>query len=155
MVVKTHVFNANPQKQLLLEYNLKSKTKSQEWAKLTTNKKALTTIICGQCNDETMTKLALRTNYIANCNARNLINFLQRLNVICYESDDSGLSHKPYKIAVAVKLLHNYSNPEPNNPHRFKEDLKIKYKATLAIVGKFPNETGVMEQLLKADDNQT
>ena len=44
VVVKTHVFNANLQKQLLSDYDLKSKTKSQEWAKLTANKKALITI---------------------------------------------------------------------------------------------------------------
>ena len=73
---------------------------------------------------------------------------------MCYESDDGRLSHKPYKIAVAVKSLHNYSNLSPNNPHGFKEELKIKYKATLAIVGKFLNGTGVMEQLLKADGGQ-
>ena len=97
-----------------------------------------------------MTKLTLITNYVANHNARNLINFLQRLNVICYESNDGGLSHKPYKIAIAVKSLDNYSNPKPNNPHGFKEELKIKFKTTLAIDGKFPNRTGVIEQLLKA-----
>ena len=98
-----------------------------------------------------MTEQALGTNYAANCDAGNLINFLQRFNVICYESDDGGLSHNPYKISVAVKSLHNDSNPKPNNPNGFKE-LKIKYKATLAIVGKFPKRIRVMEQLLKAED---
>ena len=52
---------------------------------------------------------------------------------------------------VAVKLLHNFSNLKPSNPHGFKEELKIKYNATLAIVGEFLNRTGVMEQLLKAE----
>ena len=112
-------------------------------------------IIYGQCNDTTMTKLALGENYASNCNAGNLVNFLQRLIVICYESDDGGLSHKPYKIAVAVKSLHNYSNLKPNNPHRFKEELKVKYEATLAVVGKFLDGKGVMEQFPKEDGGQT
>ena len=144
MVAKTHVFNANLQRQLLSEYNIKSKINSQKWAKLTADKKALTTIICGQCNDTPITELALGTNYEADCDAGNLINFLQRLNIISYECNDDGLSHKPYKIAVAVKLLHNYSNPKSTNPHGFKEDRKVKYETTLAIVGKFLNGTGVM-----------
>ena len=102
-----------------------------------------------------MTKLALGTNYSADCNAGNLVNFLQRLKAISYESNDGGLSHKPYKIAIAVKSLHNYSNLKSNNPHGFKEELQIKYKATLATVGKFPNRTRVMEQFLKTDGKQT
>ena len=92
------------------------------------------TIICGQCNDTTMTEIALGTNYTADRNAGNLINFIQRLNVICYESNDGCLFHKPYNIAIAVKALQNYNNLKPNDPHGFKEELKIKYEATLAIV---------------------
>ena len=92
-----------------------------------------------------MTELALRINNTADHNARDHNNFLQRLKVICYESNDSGLSQKPYKIPVAVKSLHNYTNPKSNDPHGFKEELKIKYKATLATVGKFPNKTGGTE----------
>ena len=121
MVTKPHVFDVNLQKRLLSEHNLKSKIKSQEWSKLTANKKALIAIICWQCDNATLTKLALRVNYVTNHDNENLINFLHRLKVICYESDDGGLSHKPYKIAVAVKLLHNYTNPKPSNPHGFKE----------------------------------
>ena len=76
MVEKTHVFNSNLQKQLLSEYDQKSKIKSQEWAKLTADKKSLITIIFGQYNDSTRTKLALGTTYKANCDTGNLINFL-------------------------------------------------------------------------------
>ena len=76
-----------------------------------------------------MTELFLGTNCAANYDAETLINFLERLKVICYGSHDGGLSHKQYKIAVAVKSLHNYSNLKPNDPRRFKEELKIKYKA--------------------------
>ena len=49
-----------------------------------------------------------------------------RLRAVCYENDDGGLSHKPYKIVVAVKSLHNFSNSKPSDPYAFKEELKIK-----------------------------
>ena len=51
MLAKTHAFDTNMQMRLLSEHDLKPKIKSQEWAKLTANKKALMTIICGQCNN--------------------------------------------------------------------------------------------------------
>ena len=109
------------------------------------------TIICRQFDDATLTKLALRSTYAADCDNGNINNFLNRLRVICYESNDGGLSHKPYKIAVAVKSLHNCTNPKPDNPHGFKEELKVKYETILAIVRKFPNGTALMEQSLKAN----
>ena len=56
MVEKTNIFNANHQKQLLLEYNQKFKIKTQEWAKLNADKKSLMNIIFGQCNDATRTE---------------------------------------------------------------------------------------------------
>ena len=55
---------------------------------------------------------------------------------VCYGSDDGGLSFKPYKNVVAVKSLNNFTNANPNDPHGFKEELKIKYEAVLAIVKK-------------------
>ena len=71
------------------------------------------TIICGHCKDATMTKLALGANYATARDNGNIINFLIRLKVTCYESNDGGLSHKQYKIAVTVKALHNYTNLKP------------------------------------------
>ena len=47
--------------------------------------------------------------------------------------------------------MNNFSNAKPNNPHRFKEELKIKYNAVLAVIGKFLNGTGPMLELLKAE----
>ena len=123
------------------QYNQKSKTKSQELAKLTTNKKLLITIIYGQCNAATKTKIVLCTTYKADHDAGNLINFLTKLRTICYKSNDGGLSYKPYKMNVVVKSLHNFSNSKPNDPNAFKEELKIKSDAILAIVGKFPDGT--------------
>ena len=76
---------------------------------------------------------------------------------VCYGSDDGGLSFKPYKNVVVVKSLNNFSNEKPNDPHGFKEELKIKYNAILAVIGilgvigKFPNSTGSMLELLAAE----
>ena len=92
------------------------------------------TIDCGQCIDATFTELALRSTYVADHDGRNIIDFLDRLRVIYYESDVGGLSHKPYKTAVAVESLYNYTNLKPNKPHRFKEELKVKDKSNLAII---------------------
>ena len=47
--------------------------------------------------------------------------------------------------------MNNFTNAKPNDPHGFKEELKIKYDAVLAVVGKFPNGTGPMLELLKAE----
>ena len=73
MVAKTHDFNANLQKQLLSDYDLKSQIKSQEWAKLIANKKAFVTIVYGQYGDATRTKFSLGTTYVADRNAGNII----------------------------------------------------------------------------------
>ena len=45
MVEKTHIFDANLQKQLLLAFNQNSKIKPQEWAKLIADKKSLMTYL--------------------------------------------------------------------------------------------------------------
>ena len=62
MEEKTHIFNSNLQKQLLADSDQKSKIKSQEWAKLISDKKSLITIIFGQCDGATRTKIVLSTN---------------------------------------------------------------------------------------------
>ena len=97
------------------------------------------TIIYGQCDDATRTKIALSTNYETICADAELINFLAILQTVCYRSDNRGLSFKPYKNVVVVNSLKNFSNAKPNDPHGFKEELKIKYDAVLAVVGEFPN----------------
>ena len=97
------------------------------------------TIIYGQYNDATLTKLVLKPTYAGDCDNGNIIKFLDRIKLICYESKGRGSSHKPYKIAFAVKLLHNCTKPKPDDPHRIKAEVKVKYNAPLAIVGKFPN----------------
>ena len=67
---------------------------------------------------------------------------------ICFGGDDGGLSYAPYKQAVAIKSLNTYTNNDPQDPHGFKEQVMIKYKATKAIVRKFPNGTTALTHLL-------
>ena len=106
------------------------------WSKLVSDKKSLITIIFGQCNDATRTKIA----------------FLTRLRTICYKSDDGDLSYKSYKMVVTVKSLNNFSNSNTNNnPHTFKVELKIKFSAVSTITRRFSSGTGMLEHLLQAE----
>ena len=84
------------------------------------------TIIYRQCDDATRTKIALGTNYEIMCINAELIRFLGLVWKVCYGSDNGGLSFKPYKNVVVVKSLNNFSNTKLNDPHGFKEELKIK-----------------------------
>ena len=70
------------------------------------------------------------------------------MRTICFGSDDSGLSYRPYKQVVAIKSLSTYTNNDPQDPHGYKEQVKIKYEATKAIVGKFPNGIAALIELL-------
>ena len=60
---KTHNFDQNLQKQLMSEHNIQCKLKLREWSKLLADKGSLMTIIYGQCDDATRTKIALSTDY--------------------------------------------------------------------------------------------
>ena len=148
---KSHVFDPNLQKQLLSEHDIQYKLKLSQWSKLLANKRSLMTIIYGQCDDATRTKIALGDNYEIFWRDAELIRFLKIVQKVCYGSDDGGLSFKPYKNVVVVKSLNNFSNDKPNDPHGFKEELKIKYDVVLAIVGKLPNGTGPILDLLKVE----
>ena len=54
-------------------------------------------------------------------------------------------------MVVALKSLNNFSYSNPNDPHAFKEVLKIKYSTVSAITRRFPGGTGILEDLLKAE----
>ena len=82
MMEQTHVFDANLQKERLLEYKRDSKNKSQEYAKFLANKKALITIIFRQCDEATKTKIALGATYAADRQAGRLIKFLKQLRTV-------------------------------------------------------------------------
>ena len=49
-----------------------------------------------------------------------------------------------------MKQLNNNSNNKPNDPHGFKEEVKIKYNAVKEITRKFPNGTAAMMTLFAA-----
>ena len=54
---------------------------------------------------------------------------------ICFSGNDGGLSYAPYKQTVAIKSLNTFTNNDPQDSHGFKEQVKIKFEATKAIVG--------------------
>ena len=54
-------------------------------------------------------------------------------------------------MVVALKSLHNFSNSNPNDPHAFKEEPKIKFGAVSAITKSFSGGTGILEHLLQAE----
>ena len=145
---QTHVFDANLQKELLSEYECDSKNKPQEYAKFLADKKALITILFGQCDEAIKTKITPGATYSADRQAGRLVAFIKKIPTVCFGSDDGGLSHGSYKQVSAIKSMNNYTNNEPYDPHSFKEQIKIKYKATKVIAGKFPNETAALMKLL-------
>ena len=51
------------------------------------------------------------------------------------------------KVSTSVKSDF-YTNNKPNDPQGFKEQVKIKFEATKAIVERFPNETAALMHLL-------
>ena len=97
------------------------------------------TLVCRQFDEATLTRLALGTTYEANQEVGNLVNFFERLQYICYQNNDGGLSYNLYKGVIATKSLLNFTNRRPNDPHGYKEELKIKYSTTTAIIRKFLN----------------
>ena len=109
------------------------------------------TIIFGQCNDPTRTKIALGTTYKTDCQDGSIISFLARLWTVCYGNDDGGLSIKPYKNVMTAKSLNNFSIVNPNDRHGFKEEFKTKHNSILAVVRKFQNRTDPIMELLKAE----
>ena len=93
-------------------------------------------------------KIAPGANYTEDRNAGRLLAFIKRMCTVCFGSDNGGLSYGPYKQDVVIKLLNTYTNNEPQDPHGYKEQVKIKYEATKAIVRKFPNGTAALMELL-------
>ena len=147
-VEQTIVTNANLQKQLLSQYKRNFKNKSQEYSKFLQDKKSLITILFRQCDKATQTEIALADSYTEDRDKGKLLAFIERLRAICFSGDNGGLSYRPYKQVVAIKLLNIYTNNNPNDPHGFKEQVKIKFEATKAIVRRFPNGTAALTHLL-------
>ena len=101
-------------------------------------------ILFGQCDEATQTEIALRANYTEDRDARRLLAFTERMRTICFGGDDGGLSYGPYKKVVAIKLLNTYTSNNSQDPHSYKEQVKIKYDATKVIIRKFPNGTAAL-----------
>ena len=147
-VEQTIVTNKNLQKQLLSEYKHNFKNKSQEYSKFLRDKKSLITILFEQCDEATQTEIALGNNYTDDHDEGRLLAFIERLHAIWFSGNNGGLSYAPYKQVVAIKSLNTYTNNKVNDHHGFKEQVKIKFEATKAIVGRFPNGTTTLMHLL-------
>ena len=76
-----------------------------------------------QCNKATKTEITLGANYNVDCQAGRLIKFLNQLHIVCFESNNGGLSYGPYKQVIVMKLMDNYSNNKPHDPHGFKVEV--------------------------------
>ena len=70
------------------------------------------------------------------------------MRTVCFGGGNGGLSYELYKQVVSIKLLNTYTNNDPQDPHGFKEQVKIKYEATKAMVGKFPNGIATLMDIL-------
>ena len=91
-------------------------------------------ILFGQFDGVTQTEIALGDTYTVSRGEGRLLAFIERLRSICFGGDDGGLSYAPYKQVVAIKSFDTNINNDPNDPHGFKEQVKIKYEATKSIV---------------------
>ena len=131
-----------------MEYKYNSKNKSQEYTKFPVDKKSLITILFGQCDEATQTKIALGNYFTADRDEGRLLAFIEWLRSIYFGGDGVGLSYASYKQVVAIKSLNTYTNNDSNDPHGFKEQVKIKFEATKVIVGRFPNGTPALTHLL-------
>ena len=76
VVEQTHVFEANPQKQILSENKRKSKNKSLEYTQFLVEKSSIHNLIFGQCDEATKTKIPLGETYAVDCKEVKLINFI-------------------------------------------------------------------------------
>ena len=90
---QTNVFDANPQKELLSEFEQDSKIKPQEYSKFLAGKKTLITIIFRQCNETTKNKL-----------------FSKRIKLRTTKQEDSSSSSSDYTQLVLVATSVAYHN---------------------------------------------
>ena len=75
---------------------------------------------------------------------------LKPVPIVCFGSNDGGLSFGPYKQVLAAKSMNNYSNNKPRDPHGLKEEVKIKYHAIKVVARRFLNGTAAMMELFVA-----
>ena len=81
MMVHMHITDTNLQKELLSEYKRNSKNKSQEYAKFLADKKSLITILFGQYDEATQTKISLGDTYTADRGAGRLLAFIEQMRL--------------------------------------------------------------------------
>ena len=77
-----------------------------------------------------------------------IVYFFKSLCNIANRKDDGVLFYESFKVVSALKSLNLFSSQDVTNVRYFKKELKIKYKATKAICGKFPFRTAILENVL-------
>ena len=71
-----------------------------------------------------LTQIALGRTYKMDYQDRNIIRFLEQVRTVYFGSNDGGLSFRPSKEVLSVKLLlNNFGNIKPHDPHGFKEQI--------------------------------
>lgn len=154
MVEIVIITDLNLQEKLLSEYDRKRKLEEKKWDTMQDNKMSLITIIRGQLDLGTKNELEVFEGYELAMTNSDVLNILSKLRTICYGDDDGGLSFKPYKAALAVKTLNNFMNKKLHDQHAFKDELKTRFQATLALTNRFPNGTIFMEHLLSENTDE-
>lgn len=142
------VVDTEMKEELLGAWKAKKKFEDAKWNKCQEDKKKLITLIRGQLDEGTSNELELSEGYGTAIADGNVVKILKNLRAICFGDDDDGLSYKPSKAAVAVKSLCNFKSPKTNDPHYFKDELRTKFQATLALSNRFPCGTIYMEEEL-------
>ena len=139
--------------ELLGDWKSTKKFEDAKWNKCQENKRSLITLIIGQLDEGTTNELELSPGYEIAVNDGDVVKIINNLQTICYGNYDGGLSYTPYKAAIAVRSLNNFQPANKyTDPHVFKEELKTKYQATLAMTGHFPNGTKFMEDALALNE---
>ena len=153
-ILRTMAVVVDPElkEQLLGEWKTTKKYQDIRWNKCQEDKKKLITLIRGQLDEGTVNELEISPGYSKAVEDGDIVKIMSNLRTICFGDDDGGLSYKPYKAAIAVKSLCNFKSPKQNDPHYFKDELRTKFQATLALANRFPNGTVYMEEALAMNE---
>ena len=156
-IMRKRMVVVDPEKkeELLEKWSETRKHETKKLNKCQDDKKSLVTFIRGQLDEGTTNELELSPEYEKALKDGDVVKIISNLRTICYGNDDGGLSYRPYKAVIAAKGLTTYVTSNPADPHGFKDELRTRYNAALALTGKFPNGTVFMEQALAdnvADD---
>lgn len=145
------ITDPNLKEELWGKYQIDIKYEDKRWNACQDHKQAIVTVVRSQLDEGRRNELDLYKGYKETMAEKNkdVITILDMLGAICHENDDDGLSFAPYKNTVALWNIRNYVNPKVEDPCYYKDEIKTKFQATLALSGRFPNGTVYMEEMLR------